>query len=223
MSNNIRIGSNVNIASNVSILPNVYIGDNVVIGSGSIIQYGAFIEKDCVIGSNSRVGTNVVLRRETIIGDRSTFGSLSASEGKNWIGNDVLIESQCHITTGLIVEDCVFIAPFFIGANDPDMLHRRRNVKPFIPQAPYIKFGARIAINVTVNPGLIIGREAVIGSGSVVTRNIDDYAIAFGSPARVKGTIKEEQLLSSDRFLEFQNRVKENPPVAIIQRMLENY
>ena len=128
----VKIGENsivkdgVEIGNDVIIFPNTYIGENARIGDGSVIQYGAFIEHDCNIGKNSRIGTNTVLRRETNIGDHSIFGSLSASEGKNWIGNNVLIHSQCHLTTGIIIEDWVFIAPLFVGANDPKMLHGRR-------------------------------------------------------------------------------------------------
>jgi acetyltransferase-like isoleucine patch superfamily enzyme len=204
-----HIADNVILGDNVTIFPNVYLGSNVKIGDGTTIQYGAFIEHECKIGCNSRVGTNAVLRRETIIGDNSIFGSLSASEGKNWIGNNVLIHSQNHITTGLVIEDYVFIAPEFVGANDPDMLHARRHVKTFVPQAPYIEFGARIAVNVTVLPNVRIGREAVIGAASVVTKNIPAFSIAYGSPARVKLKIEDRWRLPERLYEEFRKRVSQ--------------
>ena len=202
------IHRNVKIGKNVRIFPNVYIGSETEIGEGTIIQYGAFIEENCKIGKYSRIGTNAVLRRKTNIGDYSIFGSLSASEGKNWVGNHVLIESQCHLTSGLIVEDYVFIAPLFIGANDPDILHERRNVKKFIPQAPHIKFGARLGINVCINPNLTIGRECLIGSSSLVTKDIPDFSVAYGIPAKIIRPIDEKYRLPQHLFDEFKDRTK---------------
>ena len=201
------------IGENVVIFPNVFIGKNCKIGNNTIIQYGAFIEHDCEIGKHCRIGTNAVLRRKTHIGDYSIFGSLSASEGKNWIGNHVLIHSQCHLTTGLIVEDYVFIAPLFVGANDPDILHERRNIKKFIPQAPHIKFGARLGINVCVNPNVVIGRECLIGSSSLVTTDIPDFSVAYGTPAKVIRPIDEKYRLPQHLFDEFQERTKGKFPI----------
>jgi len=217
------LGRNVKIGKNVTIFPNVYIGDNCQIGEGTVIQYGAYIEHDCNIGEHSRIGTNAVLRRQTNIGDYSIFGSLSASEGKNWIGNHVLVHSQCHLTTGLIVEDWVFIAPLFVGANDPDMLHGRRYVKSFYPQAPYIKFGSRIGIGVVINPNVVIGRECVIGSSSLVTKDIPDFSIAYGLPARVVRQIEDKWRLSEELYADFRKRVSEEDLKKIIEEMLDEY
>jgi len=186
------IKKNATIGDDVVIFPNVYIGENTKIGDRSIIQYGAFIENDCNIGKHCRIGTNTVLRRETNIGDHSIFGSLSASEGKNWIGNHVLIHSQCHLTTGIIIEDWVFIAPMFVGANDPKMVHGRRHVEKFVPQGPHIKFGSGIAVNVTILPGVVIGRECIIGAASLVTKDVPDFSIAFGAPARVARSVEDK-------------------------------
>lgn len=209
------------LGNKVKVFPNVYIGKNTKIGDNSVIQYGAFIENDCIIGKNSRIGTNAVLRQKTIIGDYSIFGSLSASEGRNWIGNHVLIHSQNHLTTGIIIEDYVFIAPLFVGANDPSLAHGRRDTIKFIPKAPHIKFGSALAINVTVNPAIVIGRECIIGAGSVVTKNIPDFSIAFGSPARVKKSIDERWRLPERLYKEFRERVSEKYLNDFMKQLLE--
>lgn len=206
---NIFIDKTAKIGKDVTIYPNVYVGPRAKIGDGAIIQYGAFIEHDCKIGRHSRIGTNAVLRRETNIGDYSIFGSLSASEGKNSVGNHVLIHSQCHLTTGIIIEDRVFIAPMFVGANDQKMLHERRHIEKFIPNGPHIKFGARIAVNVTVLPGVTIGREAVIGASSLVTKDVPDFSIAFGVPARVMEKVSDKWRLPEECFREFTERIGE--------------
>jgi len=217
------IKENATIGDDVVIFPNVYIGENTRIGDRSIIQYGAFIENDCNIGKHCRIGTNTVLRRETNIGDHSIFGSLSASEGKNWIGNHVLIHSQCHLTTGIIIEDWVFIAPMFVGANDPKMLHGRRRVEKFIPQGPHIKFGSGIAVNVTILPGVVIGRECIIGASSLVTKDVPDFSIAFGAPARVARSVEDKWRLSEKSYQEFRNRVSEEDLQEFLDKVLSDY
>jgi len=199
------IGKNVKLGKNVKILPLAYIGDNCEIGDNTIIQYGAFIEYDCKIGSNSRIGTHAVLRRGTKIEDYSVFGTLSASEGNNRIGNHVTIETQCHITEGIIIEDWVFIASEFVGANTMSISHGRKNV-PLVKEAPHIKFGARIGINVTVLPRVTIGREALIGAGAIVTNDIPDFTIAFGTPAKVVGTVSERERYPESLYQEFIER-----------------
>ena len=225
----VRIGQNSIIKENstigddVVIFPNVYIGKNTTVGDGTIIQYGAFIEHDCSIGKGSRIGTNTVLRRETNIGDHSIFGSLSASEGKNWIGNNVLIHSQCHLTTGIIIEDWVFIAPMFVGANDPKMLHGRRRVEKFVPKGPHIKFGSGIAVNVSLLPGVVIGRECIIGASSLVTKDVPDFSIAFGVPARTVKSVEDEWKLQEERYQEFRKRVSEEDLAKFMEKILRDY
>ena len=217
------INENSTIGDDVVIFPNVYIGKNTTVGDGTIIQYGAFIEHDCSIGKCSRVGTNTVLRRETNIGDHSIFGSLSASEGKNWIGNNVLIHSQCHLTTGIIIEDWVFIAPMFVGANDPKMLHGRRRVEKFVPKGPHIKFGSGIAVNVSLLPGVVIGRECIIGASSLVTKDVPDFSIAFGVPARTVKSVEDEWKLQEELYQEFRKRVSEEDLAKFMEKILRDY
>jgi len=217
------IRDNVIIGDDVIIFPNVYIGESTRIGEGSVIQYGAFIEHECNIGRHCRIGTSAVLRRETNIGDHSIFGSLSASEGKNWIGNNVLIETQCHITTGIIIEDWVFIAPFFIPTNDPDILHGRRHVKKFMPKAPHIKFGSRIAVNVALFPGVVMGRECLIGAYSLVTKDVPDFSVAYGIPAKVIKGVEEKWRLPEELYQKFRKRVSEEYLERFISRLLADH
>lgn len=220
---NCIIRQNAKIGDDVKIYPGAYIGENTRVGNGSIVQFGAFIENDCTIGRHTRIGTNAVLRRQTNIGDNSIFGSLSASEGKNWIGNNVLIHSQCHITTGIIIEDWVFIAPEFVGANDPQILHGRRHIEKFVPKAPHIKFGSRIAVNVTLLPGVVLGRECLIGASTLVTKDVPDFHIAYGVPAKTVKEIETKWKLPQELYDEFRKRVKEEDLHSFIAKMLSDY
>lgn len=162
------------------------------IGRGTRISRTAIIEDRCVIGEDCFIGHYVVMRPGTQIGDRTVIGHLTVFEGYCSVGDDCLIHAQCHITHGAVIKDKVFIAPGFIGANDPDMLHQRRHIKQFVPQGYTIERGVRIGIGVLVMPGVTIGENAVVGVGSVVTRSVPPFCQVVGCPARVKKVIDRE-------------------------------
>jgi acetyltransferase-like isoleucine patch superfamily enzyme len=177
----------------MSVSKSAFVSERADIGKCTIVQTGAVIEDDCKIGRNCRIGYHAVLRKGTVIGDNSIFGTHSVSEGLNKIGNHVTIHSQCHITQTVEIDDWVFIAPFFCGANTRKISHGRDY--NLVKEGYRIKAGARIAIGVLVMPAVTIGREALIGAGSLITRDIPDYAIAYGSPAKVVGVVPPEERL----------------------------
>lgn len=169
------------------ISPDTKFGKDVRIG------YGVVIEKDCVIGDNVFIGHYSILRPNTIVGDDCVIGHLVVCEGDATLGNRTLIQSQCHITKGAIIEDDVFIAPFFGGTNTMRIVHGRNF--PLVLKSYKIKRAARIGISVIVLPGLIIGENSLIGAGSVVTHNIPDGEIWFGNPATKHGNVLQEEYL----------------------------
>jgi len=190
-----------------------YIDDNVMIGIGTRIErfthvmtgtrigrdcqigHNVVIYQDCQIGDSCLIGDGAILRPGTKIGNNSVFGTMSVSEGDNQIGDRVTIHSQCHITKTVVIEDDVFIAPFFCGANTKVISHGRGY--PVVMEGYRIKRGARIAIGVLVLPDVTIGEECLIGVGTVVTKDIPDYSIAYGIPARVVGSVPNEERLRS--------------------------
>ena len=159
------------------------------IGKNTVVSKTAIIENYCIIGDDCFIGNYVVMRPNTKIGNRTVVGHLTVFEGDCTVGDDCLIHAQCHITKGAVIEDKVFIAPMFCGANDQDMLHQRRHLKEFVPKGYTIKHGARIGIGVLVLPGLIIGENSVVGVGSVVTRNIPSGTKWYGNPAKYRGEV----------------------------------
>lgn len=173
----------------------VMLGENVVIGEGSVVQDGAIIEDNCTIGKNCRIGYHAVLRRGTIVGENSVFGSLSTSEGNNFVGRRTTIHTACHITSGVKIGDDVFIAPYFVGANTRRIRHGRNYPLKLDPYV--IENGVRIGICVSVLPGVRIGREALVGAGSLVTRDVPPFSIIYGRPARVVGTVPSEERLEA--------------------------
>ena len=175
-----------------------WVSPDAEIGEGTIIQAGAVIEEDCRIGRGCRIGYHAVLRQGTVIGDYSVFGSLSASEGWNRIGDNVTIHSQCHITEDAVIEDFVFIAPLFCGANTLRIVHGRDF--PLVKEGYTIKRGARIAIQVAVLPGVTVGRDALIGAGAGVDVRFpfldpELIAISRGLPRAAKVEGRETKIL----------------------------
>ena len=162
------------------------IGENARIRSGSVLYWGT------KIGPNTAVGHNTVIRENTIVGHDTYIGSLTATEGNTKIGSYVGIHSQCHITKFCDIGDYTFIAPLFVGANDQAMSHMRANHGQNLIGFTTDKY-VRIAVGVTVLPGVHFGEGCIVAAGSVVTRDVPPYKVVMGVPAKVvKDAPKEE-------------------------------
>ncbi len=146
------------------------------------------------IGMDSRLGNFVMIRENTRIGSGCTIGSYVDIEGDVVIGDHVSLQSACYITRGVIIEDEVFCGPRIITMNDKRMSYRRPRLD-FVRSAPRILRAARVGGGCVLLPGVTIGVNALVGAGSVVTRDVPDGAIVFGNPARVVGRVKDEELI----------------------------
>lgn len=135
------------------------------------------VQEDVEIGSGSRVGTFTLIHQGARIGQNCTIGS-HCNICHCQIGNSVSIQTACHITRGTIIEDRVFVGPGVITLNDPLVVS-----KPM--KAPTIKAGAKIGGGTVLLPGVIIGRNATVGSGAVVTKDIPEGGTVVGNPARI--------------------------------------
>lgn len=150
-----------------------YIDDNVEIGEGtkiwhfSHVQSGASIGKYCVLGQNVNVGNNVV------------------------IGNYVKIQNNVSVYEGVTLEDYVFCGPSMVFTNivDPRSKYPQVGSKFYIKTL--VKEGASIGANATIVCGITIGKFAFIGAGAVVTKNVPDYALVVGNPAKIIGWMSE--------------------------------
>src|SRR5674476_757406 len=126
---------------------------------------------DCYIGEQCSIGQSVVISPEVRIGNR------------------VKIQNNVSVYTGVICEDDVFLGPSAVFTNviNPRSAVSRKNEY----QQTLVKKGATIGANATIVCGITIGRYAFIGAGAVVTKNIPDYALVVGNPARQTGWISE--------------------------------
>ncbi|MDT3697050.1 MAG: DapH/DapD/GlmU-related protein [Ignavibacterium sp.] len=149
------------------------VDDNVEIGEGtkiwhfSHIQSGSRIGKNCVFGQNVNVGNNVS------------------------IGNYCKIQNNVSIYEGVTLEDYVFCGPSMVFTNilDPRCKYPQVGAKYYVKTL--VKEGASIGANATIVCGHTIGKHCMIGAGSVVTKDVPDFALVIGNPGRVVGWVSE--------------------------------
>jgi UDP-2-acetamido-3-amino-2,3-dideoxy-glucuronate N-acetyltransferase len=114
------------------------------------------------------------------------------------IGNRVTVKNGVALWDGVVLEDGVFVGPFATFTNDKNPRAAvRKSRKEFLPTR--VRMGASIGANATLLCGITVGRHAFVGAGAVVTRDVGDYAIVVGNPARAVGYMCEcgRKLLTS--------------------------
>jgi len=156
---------------------------------GTLFGENIFIHTTADVAPSVSIGTDTKVWKFTNILERAKIGKNCVIGSHVEIGRNVIIGDNCKIETGaylpegVTLENNVFIAPCVCMTNDkfPPSGKRWRTL---------VKEGASIGANSTIVCGVTIGKGAMIGAGSVVTKNIPDYAIVYGNPARIKGKTK---------------------------------
>lgn len=160
----------------------------------SVYGHHCIISDDAKIGLNTRIGNFVFIRDHTVIGEHCLIGSYADIEGDVRIGSFVSLQSGCYLTRGVIIEDEVFCGPRVMTLNDKDICYRRASLS-FNRRAPRILRAARIGGGCVLCPGVTIGENALVGAGSVVTRDVPDRTIVMGNPARVVRRVSKDQII----------------------------
>jgi UDP-2-acetamido-3-amino-2,3-dideoxy-glucuronate N-acetyltransferase len=148
-----------------------FVDEGVDIGEGTTIWHVSHIMRGSRIGKNCRIGQNVV------VGPSAT------------IGDGVKIQNNVSVYEGVTLEDHVFCGPsmVFTNVHNPrSEVQRMSELRPTL-----VRRGASLGANCTIVCGVTIGRYAFVGAGAVVTRDVPDYAIVMGSPARITGWMCE--------------------------------
>ena len=155
--------------------PGATIGDDAVLRTGTVIYCNV------TIGNNFSTGHNVIIREKTTIGNDSAIGSASIIEGTCTIGNNARIQSMVFIPTNTVIGNGVFIGPNTILTND----RYPPTGKPEL-RGPVLEDNVTLGANVTVLPGVRVGKGAAVAAGSVVTRDVPPGMLAIGAPARIR-------------------------------------
>ena len=149
-----------------------------------MIRSGTIIYRGTCIGDRLNTGHNVVIREQNIIGTNVSIWSNTVIDYACKIGNGVKIHSNIYVAQYTVIEDDVFIAPGVSFANDKYPLSDNL-------QGPVVKKGARIGVNATLLPGVIINEGAVVGAGCVVTKNVNAFSVVVGNPAKELGNVSD--------------------------------
>jgi UDP-2-acetamido-3-amino-2,3-dideoxy-glucuronate N-acetyltransferase len=147
--------------------PSSYIDEGAEIGAGTKIWHFCHVMAGAHIGERCNIGQNVVVLPQVVV------------------GNNVKIQNNVSLYTGVIVEDDAFLGPSMVFTNvvNPRSHIPRRDQY----QTTRVCRGASIGANATIVCGVTLGRYCFVGAGSVVTKDVPDYALVYGSPARLRG------------------------------------
>jgi acetyltransferase-like isoleucine patch superfamily enzyme len=211
VSSNAKLGNNVKIGDNTSIYDNVVIGDNTIIcndciigeptsayykdisgytnpptiiGANSMIRSHAIIYAGSSFGNNLVTGHRITIREGASIGKNCLISTLADIQGNCKIGEFSRIYSNVHIGELTTIGNYVFIFPYSIFTNDPQP---PSNMLMGAVVGDY----SIITVHCSVLPGVKIGKNCLVGANSVVSKNIDDFSYAIGSPAKKLKDIRE--------------------------------
>jgi len=144
-----------------------YVDDGAEVGAGTKVWHFSHVMKGAKLGERVIVGQNVNI------------------DGGTVIGNNVKIQNNVSVYTGAVIEDDVFLGPSCVLTN---VTNPRSQVnRHSLYETTHLKRGCTIGANATVVCGVQVGRYAFVGAGSVVTKNVADYALVLGNPARQVG------------------------------------
>ena len=154
-------------SSDCFVHPTAIVDEPCEIGAGTRIWHFCHVMPSVRIGRNCNVGQNVFIASDVVIGD------------------NVKIQNNVSVYTGVIIEDDVFLGPSMVFTNviNPRSHVSRRDEY----QTTLVKRGASIGANATIVCGTTLGRYAFVGAGTVVTRDVPDYALVYGNPGRIRG------------------------------------
>lgn len=151
--------------------PSAVIDEGCSIGAGTKIWHFSHIMPDCVIGEKCNIGQNVVVSSKVVL------------------GKNVKVQNNVSIYSGVSCEDDVFLGPSVVFTNviNPRSAINRKDAF----MKTMVKKGASIGANATIICGVEIGSYSLIGAGSVVTKDVLDYALVVGNPSRQIGWVSE--------------------------------
>ncbi len=211
VSSKAQLGKNVKIGDNTIIYDNVVIGDNTVIsnncvigeplnsyysdmnhyenpqtiiGSNSLIRSHAIIYAGSTFGEGFSCGHRVTVRENTIFGKQCRLGTLCDIQGHAKFGDYCWLHSNVHIGQQSTIGNFVFIYPYVVFTNDPTPPSNNCI-------GPTVGDFSQIAVFSVLLPGVKVGKHCLVGAGSVVGKDVPDYQLVLGSPAKSVKHVQE--------------------------------
>jgi acetyltransferase-like isoleucine patch superfamily enzyme len=218
IADDVEIGCNVVIHGLVEVASGVVIQDNAIlgkvpklaahstasrdlpeplrVGEDAAVCSAAIVFAGARLGAGAIVGDQAFVRERAVVGERSVVGRGSAVDNDVTIGDRVRIQTMVYLTAYSVVEDDAFIGPTVSTYNDDTMA---RHDDGYELRGCTIRRAARIGGGSKLRPGIEVGEEAFVAMGSVVTRDVPARRLVRGVPARVVGTVDEDELLENWR------------------------
>lgn len=202
---NVKIGDNTVIYDNVVILDNTIIANDCVIGeplqsyyedaesydnpptiigASSLIRSHTIIYCGCEMGNEFSTGHRVTIREHTKFGEKCRVGTVSDIQGYVTFGNNCWLHSNVHIGQKSTIGNYVFIYPYVVFTNDP-------TPPSDICIGPTVGDYSQIAVFSVLLPGVKIGKHCLVGAGSVVGKDVNDFQLVLGSPAKFIKDVRE--------------------------------
>ena len=161
------------------------------------IHPSALVEEGAIIGNGTRVWHLVQVRAGAKIGEDCIIGRGVFVDSGVVIGNRVKVQNYVSIYHGVTIEDGVFVGPHAVFTNDklpraitPD--GQIKSADDWVVSPTVVRYGASIGANSVLVCGITVGRWAMIGAGSVVTKDVPDYGLVVGNPATLIGYVRED-------------------------------
>jgi acetyltransferase-like isoleucine patch superfamily enzyme len=161
-----------------------------------MIHPTALVERDVSLGSGTQVWDNVHIRHGALLGKDCIVGEKTYIAYDVKIGNFVKLNANVYICAAVTIEDYVMISAHTVFTNDkfprafpPDMSGLASSDPNEETLSTVVREGATIGANATIGCGIEIGRFAMVGMGAVVTKNVPNYGLVFGNPARLQGYV----------------------------------
>ena len=175
-------------------LPPLTVGELSIVGTGVVLYRGAVIDAKVLMADLATVRENVTIGRGTIVGRGVTVENFCT------VGRFCKLESECYITAYSTLEDRVFIAPGVVTSNDNFVGRTAERFKHF--KGVTVRKGGRLGAGTVTLPGVVIGEDALVAAGSVVTRDVPARTIVVGQPARPWREVPVEQLLENQGWVD---------------------
>jgi UDP-2-acetamido-3-amino-2,3-dideoxy-glucuronate N-acetyltransferase len=146
------------------------------------VHESAYVDEPCEIGKGTKIWHFSHVMKDAKIGENCILGQNVNIAGGVVIGNNVKIQNNVSIYTGAIIEDDVFLGPSCVLTNIPNP--RSQIVRHNLYEKTIFRRGATIGANATIVCGIELGRYCFVSAGAVVTKNVPDYALVMGVPAK---------------------------------------